>query len=239
MSCVKPLTNIPTIGFKLISQQNTYKKVSQLQEYLVRNNSKSCNVLLLVEHSPVYSVGRRIKKEPEEYQKIQKLGAEFEFSQRGGRITFHGPGQLVGYPILNLRDFQLGARCYVDSIENTLIDLLSKYGISGKKTENTGIWVENEKIAAIGIHIQRHITSHGFGLNCNTDLTWFDHIVPCGLPLGATSITKQLGRNVTIEQVTPHLLDSFSKVFKAKVEDLKSVSLELDQEIDMFLQRKE
>jgi lipoyl(octanoyl) transferase len=191
---------------------------------------------LLVEHSPVYTVGRRIKA-TEEQEKVRDLGADFHYSQRGGQITFHGPGQLVGYPILHLKQFQLGARCYVDRMEETIIQLLKDLQIDGKRTENTGIWVRNEKICAIGIHIQRFVTSHGFGLNCNTDLTWFDHITPCGLPLGVTSLSKELKTNISITDTIPLLLNSFSRVFKGQVVHLSQLDKELDQEIDQFLHK--
>jgi lipoyl(octanoyl) transferase len=190
----------------------------------------------LVEHSPVYTVGRRIKATKEE-DKVRNLGADFYHSQRGGQITFHGPGQLVGYPILHLKQFQIGARCYVDRLEETIIQLLKDLDIEAKRTENTGIWVRNEKICAIGIHIQRFITSHGFALNCNTDLSWFTHIAPCGLPFGVTSLSKELKRDVFIKDTIPPLLNSFSKVFKCEVVELFQLNKDLDQEIDQFLQK--
>jgi lipoyl(octanoyl) transferase 2 len=189
---------------------------------------------LLVEHPSTFTLGRRFK-ESKDQLKLKEIGADFQFSQRGGQITYHGPGQLVGYPILHLKEYQLGARCYVNRMEQVVIDLLKKYAIHGTRTENTGIWVNNEKICAIGIHIQRHITSHGFGLNCNTDLQWFNHIVPCGLPFGVTSISKELNQNVTIDEVTPLLIDSFSAVFKTTMVPLDELDDLLDKEIDKFL----
>ncbi|KAI9208126.1 uncharacterized protein BJ171DRAFT_405697, partial [Polychytrium aggregatum] len=141
------------------------------------------NVLLLVEHPPTYTAGRRIKGTTDsEGPRLQALGAEYFETLRGGQTTFHGPGQLVGYPILNLQAHEIGVRSYVSNIENTLIQTCAKFGINATTTQDTGVWIQDRKIAAIGIHVKRHITAHGFALNCDTDLRWFDHIVPCGLP---------------------------------------------------------
>ncbi|CAJ0908145.1 13477_t:CDS:2 [Entrophospora sp. SA101] len=137
---------------------------------------------------------------------------------RGGKITFHGPGQLVCYPILNLNNFKLSVRSYVASIEKLIIDTCSEYKIKARTTKDTGVWVENEKICAIGIQVQRFITSHGFALNCNTDLRWFNHIIPCGIEgKSVTSITKELNKRggetnqeISVEQVLPILFKKFN-----------------------------
>ncbi|CAJ0914933.1 15660_t:CDS:2, partial [Entrophospora sp. SA101] len=135
-----------------------------------------------------------------------------------GKITFHGPGQLVCYPILNLNNFKLSVRSYVASIEKLIIDTCSEYKIKARTTKDTGVWVENEKICAIGIQVQRFITSHGFALNCNTDLRWFNHIIPCGIEgKSVTSITKELNKRggetnqeISVEQVLPILFKKFN-----------------------------
>ena len=116
---------------------------------------------------------------------------------------------------------KIGPRCYVDKLEQIVIDLLGNYNIKGKRTKDTGIWIQNKKIAAIGIHIQRHITSHGFALNCNTDLGWFDHIVPCGLKgLGVTSISNQRYSKVTIEEVLPLMKTTIQDEFETALEPM-------------------
>ncbi|RKP33320.1 hypothetical protein BJ085DRAFT_6404, partial [Dimargaris cristalligena] len=151
------------------------------------------NLLLLLQHPPTYTLGRRdLNADPmEERRRLEELGATLYQTKRGGQITFHGPGQLVGYPIIHLRDIHLGVRDYVCAIEKTIIGACSQFGVKAHSSEDTGVWVGNNKIAAIGIHVQRYITSHGFALNCSTDLDWFNHIIPCGLVgKGVTSITK-------------------------------------------------
>lgn len=196
------------------------------------------NTLLIVEHPHTFTVGRRIKSSTEE-QYLRSLGADFHYSQRGGKITYHGPGQLVGYPILDLNMFDLKARQYVCALEKLLINTCKKFNIdsNGSLKGNTGIWVGDNKIAALGIKIQRHVTSHGFALNCNTDLKWFDEIVPCGLlDLGVTSLSKEKLSNIDVEKVIPELVDSFKESFNTEVEHLHLLDPEVNRIIDKFLE---
>lgn len=188
-------------------------KISSQKHKLDENKFK--NILILTEHNPVYTIGIRSKdytvKDEEE---LKALGAEFHKTNRGGLITFHGPGQLVAYPIIHLKQFQPSVRWYVCHIEKMVIDLCKQNGILARTTEDTGIWVEDRKICAIGIHASRYVTTHGLALNCNTDLKWFDHIVPCGIVgKGVTSLTRELGKEISIEDATPMLLNSFKKLF--------------------------
>lgn len=182
-------------------------------------NNETCNTLLLVEHDPVYTIGIRNKNYTEEDEiKLRNLGAEFFKTDRGGLITFHGPGQLVAYPILNLKQFKPSIKWYVCQIEQMIIRLCAKYDILGTTSPDTGVWVNDKKICAIGIHGSRYITTHGLALNCNTDLTWFDHIVPCGIEgKGVTSISKELNRNVTIEDVLPTFQNVFQEMFQCSL----------------------
>ncbi|CAG8721287.1 17250_t:CDS:2, partial [Funneliformis caledonium] len=189
--------------------QVTYIKALTLQEFLVKSrieNKLEDDLLLLVQHPPTYTTGRRDKGRGEfERLRLQEFGAEYHETLRGGQITFHGPGQL------------LSVRCYVAAIERMIIDTCIKYGIKAKNTKNTGVWVnDQEKICAIGIQVQRYITSHGFALNCNTDLNWFSHIIPCGLEnKQMTSISKELSKlrgeeeQIGVEEVLPNLCNSF------------------------------
>lgn len=179
-------------------------------------NDPSRNILILTEHPPVYTIGIRTKGYSEaDEQRLQALGAEFFRTNRGGLITFHGPGQLVVYPIINLKNFQPSLRWYICQIESTIIELCRRYGITATRTTDTGIWVADRKICAIGVHCSRYITTHGLALNCNTDLKWFEHIVPCGIEgKGVTSLSAELNRCVSISDVCEDFLTSFCSGFK-------------------------
>lgn len=181
------------------------------------------HTVLLVEHPPVYTVGRRqgnYTKEDEE--RLRALGADYQITDRGGLITFHGPGQLVAYPILNLKHFNMGMRQYICGLQKTVIGTCADFGLVGKTTEHTGVWVNDKKICAMGVHGRRHITTHGIGLNVNTDLTWFDHIVPCGIEgKDVTSIAKETGKDHTVDEVVPVLLKNFCLQFNGNVSEVE------------------
>uniref|UniRef100_A0A9J7XDQ5 lipoyl(octanoyl) transferase n=1 Tax=Cyprinus carpio carpio TaxID=630221 RepID=A0A9J7XDQ5_CYPCA len=133
---------------------------------------------------------------------------------RGGLITFHGPGQLVCYPVLNLGCFRKSVRWYVCELERTVIKTCAQFGIEASTSPDTGVWAGDNKICAIGIHCGRYITSHGLALNCNTDMSWFDNIVPCGIMgKGVTSLSRELGRDVPTEEAVPKLLEAFTEQF--------------------------
>uniref|UniRef100_A0AC34PUT4 Large ribosomal subunit protein mL42 n=1 Tax=Panagrolaimus sp. JU765 TaxID=591449 RepID=A0AC34PUT4_9BILA len=188
--------------------------------------------LCLFEHFPTYTVGLRghLYSKEEEQELISK-GAEFHRIKRGGMITFHGPGQLVAYPIFDLRNMRLknttsatsfvGVKAFVDSIEEILIRLLTTdFQIENVgRTSDTGVWIDgNRKIAAIGIQVRHGITSHGLALNCNTDLSWFDNIVPCGLAgKTVTSISNELKQNVSIDEVIHPFCKQFEEIFDCQV----------------------
>lgn len=180
------------------------------------------NILILTSHPPVYTIGIRTTNYTiDDEERLRKLGAQFFKTNRGGLITFHGPGQMVAYPILNLKDFKPSIRWYVCHIEKTIIDLCKEFGISANTSPDTGVWVGDKKICAIGVHGSRYITTHGLALNCNTDLKWFDHIVPCGIEgKGVTSVSRELNRDVSIDEVEEPFLQSFSKIFQCKLEEL-------------------
>ncbi|EDO30830.1 predicted protein [Nematostella vectensis] len=179
---------------------------------------KPQNTIFLCEHFPVYTMGIRSKVPPGEIDRLKELGAEFHFTDRGGLITFHGPGQLMCYPVLDLGSFRRSVRWYVGSLEETVVRTCKELGVSAGTTCNTGVWVGNNKIAALGIHVSKWITSHGIALNCNSDLEWFDHIIPCGLVgKGVTSLSKETNRNVTVSEAAGKFLQSFSDVFQCEV----------------------
>ena len=213
-----------------------YKSALSVQNHLVarvqsnvRSGLDSGNTLILVEHPPVYTTGIRSRGYlQEEEDRLVRLGAEFIRTNRGGLITFHGPGQLVCYPILNLRDFApqsarrkalLGMKWYVHTLEQTVIELLASLGVEGSRSPHTGVWVGQNKICAMGVHNRDLVTSHGLALNCDTNLAWFDHIVPCGITdagTGVTSLTKELNTPVTIADVEEKLMDQFRKAFSCE-----------------------
>ena len=179
----------------------------------------TCNTLVLLEHDPVFTVGIRDKNYTmQDEEKLKSLGAEFFRTNRGGLITFHGHGQLVAYPILNLKQFKSSVKWYVCQIEKMIIRLCAEFGIKGETSPNTGVWVNDKKICAIGIHGSRYITTHGLALNCNTDLSWFEHIVPCGVEgKGVTSISKELNTNVTIQDVLLKFQTAFQEQFECSL----------------------
>jgi lipoyl(octanoyl) transferase len=157
--------------------------------------------VILLEHEPVYPIGRRPDKSS--LHLVEQLPYPVFETNRGGQATYHGPGQLVGYPILDLRARGRDLHCYLRKLEDLLIDLLEEFAIKGTKIEGkTGVWVEDRKIASIGIGIRKWVTMHGFALNVASDLSGFQSIIPCGLPgVRMTSISIESGSEVTLETV--------------------------------------
>ena len=196
-----------------------YAEAWDLQKVLARQrrNDEIPDTFILCEHPPVYTVGRAAKDGTnlgagEEY--LRSLGAEVFWSDRGGDATFHGPGQIVGYPILRLKSRDTHG--YLRGLEGLLIDVLAEYGLEGwHHPDYTGVWVADRKIAAIGVKFSSGwITSHGFALNVKTDLSWFDRITPCGIrEFGVTSLQRELGREIALEEaeqkITAHFLRAF------------------------------
>ena len=174
-----------------------YAEAAELQRRLVerRRAGEISDTLLLLEHPHVFTLGRTARREH-----LLALPPEVELhtSNRGGDITYHGPGQLVGYPILDLGAIRKDVVWYVRSLEGALIAALAEFGFAaGRRTGFTGVWVGERKIAAIGVHISRWVTSHGFALNVDPDLRYFQFIVPCGIhDYGVTSIAQVLGAQV-------------------------------------------
>ena len=183
-----------------------YQEAWDIQRALVeaRHDSRIDDSLLLLEHPPTYTVGRRTEAShlllPRE--RLEELGAAVIDVDRGGQATYHGPGQLVGYPIVGLRGWG-GPLHYVRTLEAVLIGTLAHFGVQAGRIDGlTGVWVGDRKIAAIGVKISRGVTSHGFALNVTTDLSWFDHIIPCGIrDREVTSLQRALGRSVSLEEV--------------------------------------
>jgi len=182
--------------------------------------------LLLLEHDPVFTLGRNASEADVLFtpEKRRELGIELFETDRGGKVTYHGPGQLVGYPVLNLDPDRRDVKRYVRDLEEVLIGTLAGFGIvasrSALKERVSSVWVGNDKIAAIGVHISRWITTHGFALNVTEEpLPYFRGIVPCGITDGGvTSMERILGRRMEARELVPKLLACFSEVFDRETE---------------------
>jgi len=183
--------------------------------------------LLLVEHPPVYTLGKTGHAEYvliSEEERIAK-GIEYYHINRGGDITFHGPGQLVGYPILDLEKFYTDIGKYLRNLEEVIIKTIGEFGLKGERSKGeTGVWLDADikgrerKICAMGVRCSRWITMHGWALNVNTDLSYFDYIVPCGIKdKQVTSMAKELGHVVDMEHVKEMLVEKFEEVFEVAV----------------------
>jgi len=202
-----------------------YERGLALQRALVeeRRAGGVSDLLLLLEHPPVITLGVRgdggrshIVAEPAH---LAALGVEVSETGRGGDVTYHGPGQVVGYPILDLRPDRCDVHRYVRDIEEVMIRTCADFGVrAGRIGGLTGAWAGADKIGAIGVRISRWITSHGFAFNVNTDLQYFDLIVPCGIAeRGVTSLRQQLGREVPMADVEESLVHHFAQVFSRRV----------------------
>jgi lipoyl(octanoyl) transferase len=186
------------------------------------------DVLLLCEHPHVITQGRNGKRENllASENVLRQKGVEFHATDRGGDITYHGPGQIVGYPILNLAAIRRDVVWYVRMLEETMIRATAEFGIVAARVPGkTGIWVQSgateEKLAAIGVHLSRWVTSHGFAYNVSTDLRFFDLIVPCGIAeRKPTSLEKLLGRSVTREEVAPRTAKHLGEVFGLRMREV-------------------
>lgn len=214
----------------------------QLQLVAARKSGAVPDVLLLCEHPHVITMGRNGKQEHllASSHLLKQMGVEFRPSDRGGDITYHGPGQIVGYPILNLAAIRRDVGWYVRQLEEAMIRATAEFGIvAGRKAGMAGVWADNssaaandtadpaasEKLAAIGVHLSRWVTSHGFAYNVSTDLRYFDLIVPCGIrDKRATSLERLLGRVVLREEVAQRIVAHLAEVFER---DMQPVSREI------------
>lgn len=196
-----------------------YAEAWDMQKDLVqrRKRDEIPDTLVLLEHPPVYTVGKAARDASnlgvgEEY--LRSLGAEVFWSDRGGDATFHGPGQIVGYPILRLK--VRDTHKYLRDLEEVIIRVLEDYGLEGwRHPDYTGVWVGGCKICAIGVKFSSGwITSHGFALNVSTDLDWFDRITPCGIrEFGVTSLEKELSGKIPLDEVEHKIVEHFLRIF--------------------------
>ena len=171
------------------------------------------DTLLMVEHEPVYTLGKNANENHLLQSRDQSVDV-FNI-ERGGDITFHGPGQLVGYPILDLSHYKKSISWYMRTLEQIIIDTVSEFGIEAKRIKGlTGVWVGDEKIAALGVRIRRWVTMHGFSINVNTDLTFYDGIIPCGIfDHGITSMEQLLYRPQDMEKIKKVVRSKFGYYF--------------------------
>lgn len=200
-----------------------YGEAFRLQRAIAaaREEGVLSDLLITLEHPPVLTLGRRADRAnvlvPTE--SLRREGVAVYESTRGGDVTYHGPGQLVGYPILGLRDLGLGASAYVHALERVIIDLLWRLGLKGRQDPNyIGVWVGDEKVAAIGVAISRGITTHGFALNVDPNLSHFQLINPCGITeKGVTSLARLMGRPMDMAEIRPLLVESFAGAFGVEI----------------------
>src|SRR5690349_20469072 len=198
-----------------------YVRAFDLQRGLVDQRKQGLipDQLLLLEHPHTITLGRngRMENLLASEAALRSAGICFHATDRGGDITYHGPGQVVGYPIIDLREWKRDVGAYVRAIEQVMIDALADFGIAaGRLPGATGAWVDGNKIGAIGVHISRWVTSHGFALNVNTDLSYFGYIVPCGLTKPVTSMA-QLGVRAEAGEVNARLAGRFGRVFDREI----------------------
>lgn len=209
----------------------SYKKAWDYQEQLFQHlqnvkSGKETNkkqYLLFCEHAHVYTLGKSGSEEnlliPEKFREEKQI--EYFHINRGGDITYHGPGQLVGYPIIDLEEFYMGIKAYIYHLEEVIIETLNEYGITASRLEGAiGVWLDVDnpakarKICAIGVKTSRFVTMHGFAFNISTKLDYFGYINPCGLTdKGVTSLEKELGRKMPFEEVSEKVKKNFAKVF--------------------------
>ena len=215
-------------------QKNLFQQILELKKYNeqlpICEQTVNYNYLLFCEHPHVYTIGKsgsennlRVNKDSLEKQSVQLYKID-----RGGDITYHGPGQLVGYPIFNLEAFSLGVKQYIFKLEEAIIQALANYNIrAGRLKGAIGVWLDPDdpskarKICAIGVKASRYVSMHGFAFNVNTDLNFYNSINPCGfIDKGVTSMQKELGETINLEDVKGNLLKSLENVFNFRLEDI-------------------
>ena len=214
--------------------ERSYRDTWEYQESLLQANvalkqagksAETTHRLLFVIHPPVYTLGKSGDPQHVLISEAERASRSIEYfhTNRGGDITFHGPGQLVVYPILDLEKFERDIGKYLRNLEEVVIRTLADYGLTGERSVGeTGVWLDPSmpnqarKICAIGVRCSRWISMHGFALNVNTDLGYFQHIVPCGIPdKKVTSLEAELGRKIELSEVKQRVLERFSEIFQA------------------------
>jgi lipoyl(octanoyl) transferase len=204
-------------------EKKDYKEVWDLQKTIhqKRIDNEIDDTLLLVEHNPVITMGKSGKEDNllTPFQLLKENGIDFYRIERGGDVTYHGPGQLVGYPIFNIKKGLIGIKPFIEKIEDVIIATLKEFGINGTKKEKMiGVWTDAGKICSIGIAVKRWVSFHGFAFNVNTNLQHFDYIVPCGLrDVTMTSMQKILSNTVSLDKLKESIVKNFGVLFNKEV----------------------
>jgi lipoyl(octanoyl) transferase len=205
-----------------------YDEALLIQKDLVEKRKQGLipDQLLIVEHPHVITLGRNghLENLLANEEVLRRAGIAFHHTDRGGDITYHGPGQIVGYPIFDLREWKRDVVAYVRAVEQAIMDALAEFGVEAMRVAGcTGVWVNGKKVAAIGVHISRWVTSHGFALNHTTDLSYFQYIVPCGITKPVTSM-RELGSAADRDAVTAALTRGFAKNFQFELLGLNQLT---------------
>ncbi|PVX50738.1 lipoyl(octanoyl) transferase [Balneicella halophila] len=223
---------MPNVHFRdwgLIPYEEGWKKQQQYYDKVLqaKRQDKACNYLVFCEHPHVYTLGKSGDEHNLLMNHIQLSAKDATFYKvdRGGDITYHGPGQIVGYPIINLAIWKFGVKEYIHRLEESIIQTLQNYDIKAERLNDaTGVWLDvgtpmERKICAMGVKVSRHITMHGFAFNINTDLKYFDYINPCGFKdKGVTSLAQELGKDIDIKLVKQKLLSHIASQFKMQLQ---------------------
>lgn len=213
-------------------QENLFEEIvlAKQQNREMKAKDLTPNYLIFCEHPHVYTIGKSGKETNLliNEEMLTRRGASLYKINRGGDITYHGPGQLVGYPILDLDNFSLSIKSYIDSLEEVIIRTLKRYGLNSTRSEGaTGVWLDVDdpvnarKICAIGVRTSHWVSMHGFAFNINTDLSYFEHIIPCGIHgKSVTSLQKELGKDMDMNIVQNSVLEEFEAVFNMRFKNL-------------------
>ena len=208
------MNRIKIIDLGFLDYKNSWNYQKELQKKVLIGDCSDS--IIFVEHDSVYTFGKNSDKSNLLVSKDSKI--KIYETERGGEITYHGPGQIVCYPILNLKNFKQSVTWYMRALEEVIIETLKLFNIKATRKDGlTGVWVKDEKIGAQGVRMTKWVTMHGFALNVNTDLRFFNDIIPCGIKdFGVTSIEKIFGKEQDLSLVKEHILISFAKVFNIK-----------------------
>ena len=208
------MNRIKIIDLGFLDYKNSWNYQKELQKKVLIGDCSDS--IIFVEHDSVYTFGKNSDKSNLLVSKDSKI--KIYETERGGEITYHGPGQIVCYPILNLKNFKQSVTWYMRALVEVIIETLKLFNIKATRKDGlTGVWVKDEKIGAQGVRMTKWVTMHGFALNVNTDLRFFNDIIPCGIKdFGVTSIEKIIGKEQDLSLVKEHILISFAKVFNIK-----------------------